>query len=379
MLDQHAQAELNVRLYDDKHSSLVSPFVEDRSRLIKSMSFMRLEYKTQVFINHFGDHYRTRLTHSLEVADIAKQICSNLGLKQELAEVIALAHDIGHPPFGHAGEESLKLVAQDYGGFDHNVHSIRVLTELETLSTACNGLNLTVYVIDGIAKHNGALSKSSTVLTECTELQRLYNSSYGIGLSSNPSLEAQVASISDDIAYCTHDIEDGYRAGMLSVDDMCSIDELAEILGQVRKERVYKDEIRGTVIALRTLMMLDVIETTRERCYDVASAEEIYSHDGFIVGFSDEMQDLCSRIKGLLYSKIYSHYLINRINIKAKGLLAKMFNRLMGDHTCLPPEWQEKITEGDSQKARIIVDYLAGMTDRYAIEEYNKLFDLHHF
>ncbi|AIF81378.1 deoxyguanosinetriphosphate triphosphohydrolase [endosymbiont of Acanthamoeba sp. UWC8] len=369
------------RRHKESYEGYLLPYQNDRNRIINSISFRRLEYKTQVFINYAGDHYRTRLTHSLEVAQIAKAIAYELNLNEDLTECIALAHDLGHPPFGHAGEDALQEVAKEFGGFDHNAQTLKILTYLEQRYAEFDGLNLTWETLEGIAKHNGPLTgkyskpkKLSNIYTDITKV-------FDLKLETFASLEAQVASLADDIAYINHDIDDGYRAGFITISDLKSLDLLGEIFTML--ESTYPNLSVSKMIseALRRLkkqMVTDLVAEIKRRIsfYNIHSAEDIRNMHEPIAAFSKDMEVIKDKIKAFLFERIYRHYKINRTKVKACHVVKNLFETLMKNPNCMPTDWYEKLVDCDEQKkAEIIIDYIAGMTDRYAIEQYKKLFD----
>lgn len=352
-------------------------FLNDRDKVVHSQAFRRLEYKTQVFVNHIGDHYRTRLTHSLEVAQIARRIARMLNLNEDLAETVALSHDLGHPPFGHAGEHGLNLAASAYGGFDHNAHTLRILTKLEHRYHDFHGLNLTGNTIDGIAKHNGPLldNPSKAQLQIITLLQKL-----GIDYKKQTSLESQVAAFADDIAYVNHDIDDGIRAGMFQLEELAGINICNEIISSLeapsndtpRRKHEFMRKLSATMIA-------DLVATTENniKTFKIQTLQDVYNTNQGIVDFSAEMMNAKDTLKKFLMQRVYQNYRVNRMTRKSIDLIKSLFDRYMEFPDCLPQEWNARILDKHSSQERavVIMDYIAGMTDRYAIEEYNRLFD----
>ena len=349
---------------DEEVSSI---FLRDREKVIFSSAFRRLEYKTQVFVNHEGDHYRNRLTHSLEVAAIAKHVARQLNLNEDLAETIALAHDVGHPPFGHAGEDGLQNVMQEFGGFDHNIHTIKVISMLER-SESGHGLNLSYETIEGLIKHNGPIADE----TKAFKYSALFKD-IDLKLNLQPTLEAQIASLADDIAYCAHDIEDGIRSGFFDIRCMMNIEAIKKAACDGNEKNLH------TIVSnLRRIMIADLIETTLYNLEQnkIKTVDQIRHHKQAIACFSDVIAHDQKDIKDFLMIAVYRNYKINRMREKAKTIIRELFNKFMQAPDCLPPTWYQKIISDDKQsKAIVISDYIAGMTDRYAIEEYKKLFD----
>lgn len=363
------------RVYAESESKSRSPYQRDRDRIIHSAAFRRLEYKTQVFVNHEGDHYRTRLTHSLEVSQLARSMCRSLGMNEDLAEALALAHDLGHTPFGHAGEDALGEAMQPYGGFDHNAHTIKILTSLEHKYAEFNGLNLTWETLEGIAKHNGPLKNPPRELAE-------YNSRHDLELDSYASGEAQVASLADDIAYNNHDIDDGVRAGLLSIAQLEEVEQIARIFAEVRAKYPDIDEPRLTHEMIRRLinrMVTDLITQTRSNLkeYEIKSVDDIRGLGKPLVFFSDEMQKTNLALKKFLMKNMYRHYKVNRMASKAGRVVAELFEFFLAEPECLPDAWRD-MTDGKGTKktAAVVADFIAGMTDRFALDEYRRVFDV---
>ncbi|WHQ46955.1 MAG: deoxyguanosinetriphosphate triphosphohydrolase [Candidatus Midichloria sp.] len=346
-------------------------FLNDKNRIIFSASFRRLEYKTQVFVNHSGDHYRTRLTHSLEVAAVAKLIARSLQLNEDLAEVIALSHDLGHPPFGHAGEDGLAEAMQDLGGFDHNFHTLKVVAQLEKGIFFENGLNLCYEIIEGLAKHNGPLNLKSEFAKKVSKLFAKFN----LQLDKYPTLEAQVASLADDIAYCAHDIDDGLRAGFVSFEELMQVSIIKIAAGT---KSFDKNNYQYLINNIREIMINDLLIETKKRITDnpFYNIQSIREHSDWVVAFSSEMEQQKNKIKNFLMNNVYKNYNINRMRYKAKTLMHDLFYYFMEEPSCLPTNWNKKITNTDSkERAMIIGDYIAGMTDRFAIDEHKRIFD----
>lgn len=369
------------RLYDEQESATRGCFQRDRDRIIHSEAFRRLAYKTQVFVNHEGDFFRTRLTHSLEVAQIARSICRYLQLNEDLGEALALAHDLGHPPFGHAGEDALQEMMQPFGGFDHNAQSLHVVTQAEARYVKWDGLNLTWETLEGIVKHNGPLvvegsgrqlPRSIAVYAELQDLE----------LATHAGPEAQIAAVADDIAYNNHDIDDGLRAGLFTIQDLADVPLVGPIFADVEREFPDAEESRRIHEAVRRLigaMTTDLIEETARRIADLAPKEvaDIRGHGKPIAGFSEAMRENDAAMKGFLFPNMYRHYKLNRMTSKGRRVVKDLFHLLLAEPECLPTEWRARAgAPGSEQTAWLVGDYIAGMTDRYAHDEHRRLFDL---
>lgn len=355
-------------------------FLEDKFRIINSKAFRRLEYKTQVFINYTGDHYRTRLTHSLEVSQIAVYIARELGLNEELAEVIALSHDIGHPPFGHAGEEALNEVASNFGGFDHNIHAIKIITMLEKSSSKYKGLNLTLETIDGILKHNGPIQDKE----QLNKLNKILNN-FPLSYNNNASLESQIAALADDIAYTKHDIDDGIRAGFISIEELSSL----ELFKTINMNKVMENKSINEEIALKELLMnlsmfliVDLLNQTINNIqnHNINNIEEIYNCQKMIVEFSKSTKESFLELKAFLFTNVYKNYQVNRITHKTQTVIKDLFNHFMNNPKTLPKSWQKDSNlNSEIFLSEIVINYIAGMTDRFAVVEHKKIFDLYHY
>jgi dGTPase len=352
-----------------------SPWQRDRDRVIHSTAFRRLQYKTQVFVNHEGDFFRTRLTHSIEVAQIARTIARALRLEEDLTEALALAHDLGHPPFGHAGEEALNAAMKPWGGFDHNAQSLRVVTLLENRYACFDGLNLTWETLEGLVKHNGPLTRPPAYVAE-------YNARYPLELGLQASAEAQVAALSDDIAYHSHDLDDGLRAGLFEPADIAHLPVVCEALTAARQAsldmppaRLRHETIRRVIDAL----VRDVIEESRRRLgkLDPATPEQVRRAKSRMVAFSPPMADANLAIKDFLNSRMYRHWRVNRMTTKARRVTGELFRILHEDPSLLPDDWRGRAGEGRTARAAAVVcDYVAGMTDRFAMDEHRRLTDI---
>jgi dGTPase len=367
------------RLHAEGECPMRTPHQRDRDRIIHCTAFRRLEYKTQVFVNHEGDHYRTRLTHTLEVAQLSRSMARCLRLNEDLAEALALAHDLGHPPFGHAGEDALHASMQDYGGFDHNAHTIHILTHLEQRYAAFDGLNLSWETLEGIAKHNGPLVGKDTA-----DLPRAlvhYNQQHNLQLDSYASAEAQIAAIADDIAYNNHDLDDGLRAGLFTLDDLANLPLLGDLVAQVKQAypdisaQRYAHEVTRKLIGH---MVQDVLDQTQKiiDALDIKSADDVRRLGKKLVCFSPEMEQTHQAIKAYLFTHMYRHFRVNRMTTKARRIVQELFDYFMAEPQCLPPIWFAQTQDEDrAQRAKVIADFIAGMTDRFAIDEYTRIFD----
>ncbi len=345
-------------------------FQRDRDRIIHSVPFRRLRHKTQVFVAPDGDHFRVRLTHSLEVAQIGRTIARALGLNEDLTEALCLAHDIGHPPFGHSGEEALKEAMAEAGGFDHNAHTIRLLTRLETPYPEHDGLNLSWETLEGLAKHNGPVDSPGWALAEA-------DGEFALDLALWPSLEAQVAAIADDIAYDNHDIDDGLRAGLFTLDELMDVPLVASTWSAVRARYPGVDEGRLAAELVRDqigLMVNDVLRETKRRTAEagVSSAGDVRAAGRALAGFSTGMAEAEGLLTAFLYARMYESTPVRAVAGRAGTLLGGLFDAYRTDPRLLPEEW--RIDTGDRTRLlRRIGDFVAGMTDRYAIRQYRAL------
>ena len=371
------------RLHREPEDPSRSPFQRDRDRIIHSTAFRRLKHKTQVFVFHEGDHYRTRLTHSLEVAQIARTICRSLRLDEDLGEAVALAHDLGHTPFGHAGEEALHAAMKPFGGFDHNAQTLRILTKLEERYAEFNGLNLTWETLEGVVKHNGPLLKDGRTLADLPAAIVEYCQDHDLELEGHAGPEAQVAALSDDIAYNNHDIDDGLRAGLFRVADLLELPLVGTMFNLVADKYPGIDETRLIHEAVRRVinaMVEDLMAETRRRLAAAApkSVADIRALGRPIVAFSERMAETDRTVKKFLYGRMYEHWHLNRSHSKARRVVMDLFGILFAEPNCLPPPWRERAEAAERPaRARIVADYIAGMTDRYAMDEHRRLFDLY--
>lgn len=370
------------RLHAEPDSATRTAFQRDRDRIIHSGAFRRLKYKTQVFVYHEGDNYRTRLSHSLEVAQIARSISRVLGLDEDLAETLALAHDLGHTPFGHAGEDALDGCMSAYGGFDHNAQTLRIVTKLEHRYAEFDGLNLTWETLEGLVKHNGPLIGPRRGMDDLPRALAEYAEVQDLELATHAGPEAQVAALSDDIAYNNHDIDDGLRAGLFTVDDLMALPHVGDIFRNVVDRYPGLETTRVIHEAVRRLigsMIGDVIAETRSRLETLSprSAADVRALGQPVVAFSREMNDHNATLKEFLFARMYRHYRVNRSMSKARRIVQDLFGLLHREPGLLPPEWQAGCDGVEGFKtARRVCDYIAGMTDKFAIEEHQRLFDL---
>jgi dGTPase len=368
------------RKLPEAESRTRTAFARDRDRIIHATAFRRLKEKTQVFVAHEGDHFRTRLTHSLEVAQIARSLAGAMGLDADLAETVALAHDLGHPPFGHAGEDELQKQMGAYGGFDHNVQTFRVVTRLERRYPLFDGLNLTWETLEGVIKHNGPVDEklkrpSWSAIAE-------FDAEYGLRLETWASAEAQVAALSDDIAYNNHDVDDGVQAGLFHLSELKDVPLIGPIV-----QGVYADypDIDPAIVRLEAVrrmigaMVDDVMAETRRRAEAgrVNSPEDVRRLGHALVAFSHEMAEDLAQLRAFLTERMYRHWRVNRTRSQARRILAEMFQLFMAEPDVLPSEWFARSQKRDQAgRARVVCDYIAGMTDRFAIEEHRRLFHL---
>ncbi len=384
-------AQSRGRLFPEPESPNRSCFQRDRDRIIHSGAFRRLKYKTQVFVYHEGDYYRTRLTHSIEVAQIARSVSRHLGLNEDLAEALALAHDLGHTPFGHAGEHALHAAMKDHGGFDHNEQTFRILTQLEKRYAEFDGLNLTWETLEGTVKHNGPLLAQETGEgtgegapgPELRPSIAAFCARFDLMPASYPSAEAQVAALADDIAYNSHDLDDGLRAGLFDLADLAEVPLAGPLLSGVLqrypgldKGRVIHETTRRVIDA----MVRDLLEETSRRLVeaDPRDPEDVRGLGRPVVGFSQAMADQDRGLKAFLFRHMYRHYRVSRMASKVGPVVTDLFAFYLRRPDCLPPEWQgEQAGVPESERARVVADYIAGMTDRFALAEHQKLFDVY--
>jgi dGTPase len=369
------------RIYKEEESPTRTPFQRDRDRIIHASAFRRLKYKTQVFVYHEGDHYRTRLSHTLEVSQIARSLARALMVNEDLAEAVALSHDLGHTPFAHTGEEVLEKCMEPFGGFEHNDQSLRVLTKLERKYHRWPGLNLTWETLEGVVKHNGPVMKALPVTL--AEVQKQTD----LRLDTFASVEAQCAALADDIAYNNHDVEDGLRAGMFSLEDLQKVTLLREVISGVRKAYPDISEhylVQETIREMIGEMVQDVLRETQSRLQKLnAESPDDVRHAGrAVVAFSDAMEEKVDELRAFLHDRMYRHYTVMRMRVKAERIVGDLFEAFLERYSLLPDHWQQRV-EGaggmmdDAARARIVCDYIAGMTDRYAVREHERIFDLY--
>ena len=368
------------RFFPQEESATRNAFQRDRDRIIHSAAFRRLKEKTQVFVAHEGDQYRTRLTHSLEVSQIARTLARQLGADEDLAEALALAHDLGHPPFGHAGERILADKMKAYGGFDHNAQTLRAVTKLEVRYPEFEGLNLTWETLEGVVKHNGPLLTASQGEADLPWAFTAYEHWRELELDSHAGLEAQIAALSDDIAYNNHDIDDGLRSGLMELEPLLDVPMVGDVFRRVgeRWPGVSRNVlIHEAVRELIGLMVSDVLEETRSRLAELApeNAEALRQAGKPVVAFSDEMFGHLSALRRHLFANMYRHYKVNRMMSQAGRVVSELFDLFLNDPGVLPTEVQNKADgAGTEATARLVCDYIAGMTDRTAMEEHRRLF-----
>jgi dGTPase len=357
-------ADSRGREYPEEERPYRTVFQRDRDRVLHTTAFRRLEYKTQVFVNHEGDYYRTRLTHTLEVAQIGRTLARTLGANEDLIEAICLVHDIGHPPFGHAGEDALSRLMEEHGGFDHNRQSLRIVTYLERRYPNFNGLNLTYEVREGIVKH---------------ETEYDVSSAEGYEPGKRGSLEAQIANIADELTYTSHDLDDGLYAGLLTP---CQLDGVA--LWEMIKDSIgwdgrdFNEMIRHRLIRrLIGIEVRDAVEATTARLVEASpqSVDELQHLPYNVIGHSDKMAAMNRELKDFLYENMYRHYRVVRMQNKAERFITQLFEMYVRDPAQLPHETQARLAEGADSLECVVCDYVAGMTDRYALQEYEKFFD----
>jgi dGTPase len=376
------------RLVPEPDSPSRSPFQRDRDRIIHCTAFRRLALKTQVFVPHEADHFRTRLTHSLEVGQIARSLARALGLDDDLAEALALAHDLGHTPFGHTGEDVLNELMASYGGFDHNAQTLRIVTKLERRYAAFDGLNLTWETLEGIVKHNGPLLKPDGGLAEprskrgLAQAIREFNAVFDLKLSRCASAEAQAAALSDGIAYNAHDLDDGLRAGFIDLEQTAEVDflramrqEIYALYPRIEPFRAIHELVRRTI----TFFIEDAIAESRRRIEGsgVASVEDVRTQGGALIGFSQAALEADASLRTFLSKNIYHHKRLSHIRRDAEEIVRNLFSRLIAAPDLMPEEWAFAAAKDDAsevRRARIVCDYIAGMTDRYAIAEHRRVF-----
>ena len=372
------QSSSRGRRFPEENPTYRTDYQRDRDRIVHSSAFRRLEYKTQVFVNHEGDMFRTRLTHSIEVAQLSRSIARSLELNEDLSETIALAHDLGHTPFGHAGQDALNASMRDYGGFEHNLQSLRTVDKLEQSYADFPGLNLTYESREGILKHCSV--KNAKQLGDVGE--RFVN-------KQQPSLEAQTVNLADEVAYNNHDVDDGLRSGLITIEALQSVRLFKEQFDRVNKlypDLIHQNQDRRLIHEIIRRMinrqMVDLIDTTKNNILNAkpSSIDDVRNHPDELAHFSPEMQELNLELKRFLRSEMYSHYRVHRMSVKATLIIQQLFSAFLDDPKLLNPKFQKIILDKQQKnaelgKARAVADYIAGMTDRYAIAEYGKIFN----
>ena len=357
-----------------------TPFQRDRDRILHSGAFRKLKHKTQVFVYHEGDYFRTRMTHSIEVAQIARSMARALRLNDDLAEAVSLAHDLGHTPFGHAGEEALSRAMNSFGGFDHNEQTVRVITSLEHRYAAFDGLNLTWETLEGVVKHNGPVIDQDRLRPAIREL----DTRIGLDLDHYPAAEAQLANLADDIAYLSHDFDDALRAGLFDINAIRELPQVARILRDIEAKHGDLPLSRLTHELVRRLISIFVqdllIQSSRNiEEFGIASADDVRKAGTAVIAFSTDMAADLEAIRGFLFTNMWRHYKVNRMTSKAKRVVTGLFDLFMSETNTLPDEWQGRGDQSidripEDQRARVIADYIASMTDRYAMLEHERLF-----
>lgn len=362
-----------------------SEFQRDRDRIIHSTAFRRLKHKTQVFVHHEGDHFRTRLTHTIEVSQIARALARALGLDEDLAEALALSHDLGHTPFGHTGEDALDACMKPWGGFDHNAQALRIVTRLERRYADFDGLNLAWETIEGLVKHNGPLLDASGRPTARHAAHGVagaileFDAQWPLGLSTHASAEAQAAAIADDIAYDAHDIDDGLRAGLFDLQDLRTVPFLADILAEIDAkwpglERVRVIHELGRRVITR--MIEDVIGESERRLEGLGSVDDVRAAGRAVVSFSPDAETADRTIKAFLFTNMYRHASVVAVRKQADRVLRDLFEAFAAEPDRMPTEWSQGIEALEpAARHRRIADYIAGMTDRFALQEHRRLFD----
>jgi dGTPase len=369
------------RLHPEPGCPMRTPYQRDRDRIIHATAFRRLTYKTQVFVFHEGDHYRTRLTHSLEVAQIARAIARMLSLDEDLAEALALAHDLGHPPFGHAGERALAKAMAPYGGFDHNAQSFRVVTKLERKYAGFDGLNLTLVTLEGLAKHNGPLACADPA-GEAVLRQAIAEAGLAgrLHLEAFAPAEAQVATVADDVAYNSHDLDDGLRARLISLDELAGVPLAGEFVrsaaGRSCDSRRAIYEVNRRII---TALIEDVVHCSRPRLEALgeASLSGVRQAGQPVIAVSEETRAKIDGLKAYLFAAVYRHPRVMRVMTDAEAIVRDLFSRYLAEPSEMPGPWQAEAEKGagEAPRAAVVADFVAGMTDRYAIREHRRLFD----
>jgi len=377
-----AAAATRGRLHEEGESAHRSPFQRDRDRIIHCSAFRRLKHKTQVFVEHEGDHYRTRLTHSIEVAQVARTIARTLRLNEDLAEAVALAHDLGHTPFGHTGEDALAACMAPYGGFDHNAQALKIVTALEQKYAAFDGLNLTWETLEGLAKHNGPLLDAPDAPRDALPFAIAdYDARHPLELHTFAGPEAQVAALADDIAYNNHDLDDGLRAGLFTAEQARALPLVGCAWAAATATHPGLDPARAQAEALRRVfgaMVEDVLAETESRLCAAApkTAADVRALGAPVVAFSASMRAEVDTIRAFLMRNMYRHWRVMRMRAKAAKVVTELFDAFTAEPRLMPPEWADQARAGgDADCARTVADYIAGMTDRFALQEHHVLND----
>ena len=362
------------RLYEEieEISSIRTPYERDRDRIIHSTSFRKLKHKTQVFIESDSDYYRTRLTHSLEVAQIARSLCRAMNLNEDLGEVVSLAHDLGHPPFGHNGERSLNQCMKNSGGFNHNDQTLRVITKIEKKYPNFDGLNLSWESLEGIVKHNGTIKKNIPLHINN------YNKNHNLLLDMNPHLESQIAAIADDVAYNNHDVEDALRAGLIDLNSLKELDYFNEIIKKLydKYPNIEKNILTYQILRMSISQMVnDIILNSLNNIkkFNIKSINDIKISNFFLIEMSNHMQDQCLEIRSFLYKNVYNHPKLIEKRLNSENIIFKVFKYFENNFEKLPSDWF--LRNEQEEKQRIICDYISGMTDRYASKLYKSIYE----
>ncbi len=364
------------RIYPEEIDPHRNCFMRDRDRIIHSSAFRRLKYKTQVFVYHDEDYYRTRLSHSLEVSQLARSLSKVFNVNDDLAETISLSHDLGHTPFGHAGEDELNEKLSSYGGFDHNFQTIKILTSLEKKYINFDGLNLTFETIEGILKHNGPIKKS------VPDFIQSFMNNFKAALDENGSFESQISSICDDVAYNNNDIDDGLHAELFNLEELESIELVKKILDKIKPKRNAFNQSRIRYELVRGLikeMLNDIIITSKNNLQrlKIKSSDEIKKNDQYIVSFSTQMNSEVKEIKQFLKKNMYNHSRVKTMTLKARKIVSNLFDLYCSEPNLLPKKWKK--FNDEFEKKNIVADYISGMTDKYAIDMHKKFFNLYEF
>jgi len=366
------------RLYPDHTATFVNPFERDLNRITRSSAFRRLGYKTQVFANDKGDHYRTRLTHSIEVSQVGRVIANALHLSRDLTEVLCLAHDIGHPPFGHSGERVLDKYMQNYGGFNHNVFTLKLLTKLEEKYVDFEGLNLTWETLEGLVKHNGPLIGKHSKGEKLHDYILEYNEQQNLNLDKFPSLEAQVASLADDIAYNCHDLEDALRAKLFTIEDLYESGVATEIMDAVfsRAYDVPISRITNEILKrLTNMFIVDLVETSTKNIQEdkIETISDVHNANRYLIGFSEKAETQLNHLRKFFIEKMFTHRVVQEVTFSSEIIIGGLFEKYLENPGLLPEKWRERIKNDKHSLYNTVCDYIAGMTDRFVTKEYQQL------